>query len=56
MRFFFCFLLSAVITGCSLSPLWAQELAPRAYIISPVHSNAVTLADGRQLGFPAGDN
>jgi hypothetical protein len=24
-------------------PLWAQDLAPRAYVISPVNSNAVTL-------------
>jgi len=29
---------------CFLSVLgWAQDLAPRAYIITPVHSNAVTL-------------
>jgi hypothetical protein len=32
--------LSAVITVCSLS-LWAQDLSPRAYVITPVHSNAV---------------
>jgi hypothetical protein len=43
MRFFFSFLLTALITGCSLSPLWAQDLAPRAYVITAVHSNAVTL-------------
>src|SRR3974390_3355297 len=24
-------------------PLWAQDLAPRAYVITPVRSNAVTL-------------
>jgi hypothetical protein len=42
MRFFFTFLLSAAIMGCSLS-VWAQDLAPRAYIISPVHSNAIIL-------------
>jgi hypothetical protein len=42
MRFLFTFLLSAVITGCSPS-VWAQDLAPRAYIITPVHSNAITL-------------
>jgi hypothetical protein len=33
---------------CSLAvlmswPLCAQDLAPRAYVITPVHSNAVTL-------------
>jgi hypothetical protein len=43
MRFSFTFLLSAAITGCSLSAVWAQDLAPRAYVITPVHSNAVTL-------------
>jgi hypothetical protein len=43
MRFFFSFLRSAAFTGCALSALWAQDLAPRAYVITPVHSNAVTL-------------
>jgi hypothetical protein len=43
MQLSFKFLLTAVITGCSLSLLSAQDLAPRAYIITPVHSNAVTL-------------
>jgi len=28
---------------CSLQPLWAQALAPRAYMITPLHSNAITL-------------
>jgi len=42
MRFLFSLLLSAAITGCSLSAVWAQDLAPRAYVITPVHSNAVT--------------
>ena len=32
------------VLACFLSTLsWAQDLAPRAYIITPVHSNAVTL-------------
>jgi len=43
MRFFSGFLLTALITGCSLASLWAQDLAPRAYVITAVHSNAVTL-------------
>jgi hypothetical protein len=43
MQLSFKFLLTAVITGCSLSLLSAQDLAPRAYIITPVHSNAITL-------------
>jgi hypothetical protein len=37
------FSISAVIIGCSLSRLCAQDLAPRAYVITPIHSNAVTL-------------
>lgn len=43
MRLFLSLLLSAMITGGSLSQLSAQDLAPRAYIITPVHWNAVTL-------------
>jgi hypothetical protein len=42
MRLSFNLLLTLVITGCSMS-LQAQDLAPRAYVITPVHSNAVTL-------------
>ena len=34
---------SAVIGVCAMQILWAQDLAPRAYIITPLHSNAVTL-------------
>jgi hypothetical protein len=36
-------LLIVPITGCSLSLLCAQDLAPRAYVITPTHWNAVTL-------------
>jgi hypothetical protein len=39
----FKFLLAAVIAGCSLSLVWAQDLARRANFISPVHSNAVAV-------------
>src|SRR5580700_4668010 len=35
--------LSAAIAVCSLQLLRAQDLAPRAYVITAVHSNAVTL-------------
>ena len=28
---------------CSLRPLWTQDLAPRAYVITPINSNAVTV-------------
>jgi hypothetical protein len=43
MRLSFRFLLTLVLSAGSLSPLWSQDLAPRAYVITPVHSNAVTL-------------
>jgi hypothetical protein len=43
MRPLFKLMLSAVITVCAMQALWAQDLAPRAYIITPLHSNAVTL-------------
>jgi hypothetical protein len=33
----------AVFLAFSVAPLQAQELAPRAYVISPLHSNAVIL-------------
>ncbi len=36
----------AVILAFSVAPLHAQDLAPRAYIITPLHSNAVTLTYG----------
>lgn len=42
LRFFFAFLLSAAIWGCSSFALWGQDLAPRAYLITAVHSNAIT--------------
>jgi hypothetical protein len=32
-----------IVLAGSLRVLWAQDLSPRAYVISPVHSNAVTL-------------
>jgi hypothetical protein len=35
-------LLSSLVATLAL-PLWAQDLAPRAYVITPVNSNAVTL-------------
>jgi hypothetical protein len=35
--------LAAVIVLCLLDVVAAQDLAPRAYIITPIHSNAVTL-------------
>jgi hypothetical protein len=35
--------LSAAIAACPLLGVHAQDLAPRAYVITPIHSNAVTL-------------
>jgi len=43
MRFVSRLMFAAVATVCSLHSLYAQDLAPRAYIITPIHSNAVTL-------------
>jgi len=43
MRLFFSLVLMAVVAECSMALIWAQDLAPRAYIITPVNSNAVTL-------------
>jgi hypothetical protein len=44
MQNFFKLVLSAAIAVGSLQMLHAQDLAPRAYVITPLHSNAVTLA------------
>lgn len=33
----------AALVHCGISRLSAQDLAPRAYVITPVHSNAITL-------------
>lgn len=33
----------AVLAGMLVHPCWTQDLAPRAYIITPVHSNAINL-------------
>src|SRR5271165_2649999 len=41
MRTFFKLVLSAAIALGSRQPLSAQDLRPRAYVITPVHSNAV---------------
>jgi hypothetical protein len=44
MQNFFKLVLSTAIAAGSLQMLRAQDLAPRAYVIVPLHSNAVTLA------------
>src|ERR1700679_533592 len=42
-RIFLKLVLSTVVAGLSLRPLTGQELSPRAYFITPVNSNAITL-------------
>src|SRR5271170_4571637 len=44
MRTIFKLALLASLAACPLQCLRAQELAPRAYVITPVHSNAITIA------------
>jgi hypothetical protein len=43
MRAILKFVLAALTGACSLQTLHAQDLVPRAYYITPVHSNAVIL-------------
>jgi hypothetical protein len=43
MRHFFKLVLSAAIAVGSLEMVSAQDLSPRAYVITPLHSNAITL-------------
>src|ERR1700758_4704432 len=43
MRLAFMLAWSMAVVASSLKPLWAQDLSPRAYVITPVHSNAVIL-------------
>jgi len=43
MRYFFALGVALGLLLCLPCPLRAQDLAPRAYVITPIHSNAVTL-------------
>src|SRR5450755_2177737 len=43
MQTLFKIVLSAATAICLLQQLSAQDLAPRAYVITPLHSNAITL-------------
>jgi hypothetical protein len=43
MRQSFRFALTVALVLCSLHVLSAQDLAPRAYLITPLHFNAITL-------------
>src|SRR5271167_2574275 len=46
MRDFFRLGLAAALLLCPLQVLLAQDLAPRAYVITPLHGNAITLSWG----------
>jgi hypothetical protein len=41
---------TVVFMGSFLTPLRAQDLSPRAYVITPLHSNAITLTYGYYNG------
>jgi hypothetical protein len=45
MRLLLAFILwcSMAVARCSLNPVWAQDLSPRAYVITAVHSNAINV-------------
>jgi hypothetical protein len=43
MRVIFKLVFTIVLAACPLGALHAQDLAPRAYVITPVHSNAITI-------------
>ncbi len=40
----------AIVLRCFTPPLRAQSLAPRAYVITPVGSNAVTITENLYTG------
>jgi hypothetical protein len=44
MRTILKLVLAAALAACLMQALRAQDLAPRAYIITPLHSNAITLS------------
>lgn len=50
MRLLFRFAITGVIAGYVGQSAWAQDLAPRAYLITPTRSNAVTLSYGFYSG------
>src|SRR5580704_13473956 len=37
------FAISVTLALCALGAAWGQDLAPRAYVITPVHGNAITI-------------
>jgi hypothetical protein len=41
---------STLVLSASIPLVLAQDLAPRAYLITPIHSNAVTLTESFYTG------
>jgi len=56
MRTIFKVFLAVLLAACLLQKLRAQDLAPRAYIIAPVHWNAITLTYSFSDGGVTTDN
>lgn len=50
VRFVFRLFILAIIVVCIGKQVFAQDLAPRAYLVTPIHSNAITLSYGRYSG------
>jgi len=50
MRLLFRFAIAGVIAGHVWQSACAQDLAPRAYVITPIHSNAITMSYGFYSG------
>lgn len=50
MRLLFRSAIVSIIVSCVWRPAPAQDLAPRAYVITPIHSNAITLSYGFYSG------
>src|SRR5271166_4659869 len=46
MRYLVQLVAAAVMAVCSLQVHSAQDLSPRAYVITPIHSNAITVTYG----------
>ena len=42
--------MAAALELCALGVAWGQDLAPRAYVITPLNSNAITLTYSYNAG------
>jgi len=50
MRYLVQLVTAALMAVCSLQVLSAQDLSPRAYVITPIHANAITVTYGFYSG------